>query len=143
MANPKSTKLWFKIAIRDLKDAKALIDLGPDHKHAAAYLSQQCAEKAVKGYLVHSDCRVPKSHDLEALGKLVGNYNKSLSDLILKNKSLAELAIIYRYPDAEKKPLTFARAKSASKKAHIIYDRCYKATFGKTDQSRIMKIFKV
>lgn len=142
MANPKSTKLWFKIAIRDLKNSKALIDLGTQHKHAAAYHAQQSAEKAIKGFLTHSDCRVPKTHDLETLANLVANYDQSLANLILKYKSLSDLAIAYRYPDAENKPLTFAKAKSASKQAHLIYDRCYKVTFGKANRSQFLKTFE-
>ena len=51
LANSKIIKLWFKIAVRDLKNSKALIDLGATHKHAAAYHAQQCAEKAIKGFL--------------------------------------------------------------------------------------------
>jgi hypothetical protein len=114
LANLKTTKLWFKIAIRDLKNSKALIDLGTTHKHAAAYHAQQCAEKSIKGFLTHHSCRVAKTHDL---------------------------AIVYRYPDAEKKPLTFAKAKSATKAAHIIYDSFYKQTFNKSDKSKFMKFF--
>ncbi len=43
------TKAWFRYAIRDLKAAKALVNLGSEHKYAAAYSAQQCAEKAIKG----------------------------------------------------------------------------------------------
>ena len=68
-------------------------------------------------------------------------FDKSLNKLILKHKYLTDLAIVYRYPDAEKKPLTYAKAKSAAKSAHLIYDRFYKATFGKSDNSKFMKVF--
>ena len=40
MANLKMTKEWFKLAIRDLKTVKALIDFGSEHKYAAAYFAQ-------------------------------------------------------------------------------------------------------
>lgn len=136
------TKAWFKLAIRDLKTSKQLIDLGPEYKHAAAYFAQQCSEKAIKGFLTSNDCRVPKTHDLEILGKVADSVNKSMSKFILKYKALTELAIAYRYPDAAKRPLTMARAKSASKQAHLIYDKCYKATYGKPDKSKIFKSFK-
>jgi HEPN domain-containing protein len=141
LSNLKTTKLWFKIAIRDLKNSKALIDMGATHKHAAAYHAQQCAEKSIKGFLTHHSCRVAKTHDLEELAKLVIQFDKSLTKLILKYKFLTDLAIVYRYPDAEKKPLTFAKAKSAVKAAHIIYDSFYKATFNKSDNSKFMKSF--
>lgn len=136
------TKAWFKLAIRDLKTSKQLIDLGTEYKHAAAYFAQQCAEKAIKGFLTSTDSRVPKTHDLEVLGKVADSVNKSISKLIFKFKSLTELAVAYRYPDAAKRPLTMARTKSASKQAHLIYDKCYKATYGKPDKSKIFKSFK-
>ena len=131
MANLKSAKQWFKIAIRDLRDCEALIALGPNHKHSAAYHAQQCAEKAIKGFLTYSEFRVPKTHDLGALAKLVSSVEPELSKLILRHKSLTNLAIAYRYPDAESKPLTFATTKSAAKKARQIYDQCLKLSFGK------------
>jgi HEPN domain-containing protein len=77
LASPKMTKAWFKLAIRDLKTSKQLIDLGPEYKHATAYFAQQCSEKAIKGFLTSTDCRVPKTHDLEVLGKVAD----SVSDL--------------------------------------------------------------
>ncbi len=141
MANLKTTQLWFKIAIRDLKNAKGLIDLGADHKHGAAYHAQQCAEKSIKGFLTFNGCRVAKTHDLEELAKQVEPLDNSLNKLILKYKFLTELAIVYRYPDAEKRPLTYAKAKKSTLAAHIIYDRFYKATFNKTDKSKFLKSF--
>lgn len=66
LANLKMTKEWFKLAVRDLKASKALIDFAPEHKYAAAYFAQQCAEKSIKGYLTFCNLRVAKTHDLES-----------------------------------------------------------------------------
>ena len=124
------TKLWFKHAIRDLKTAKALLEMGSDYKHAAAYHAQQCAEKAIKGYLTFANCRVAKTHDIKALADIAESVDKAFSKSILKYKSLTKLAIVYRYPDAEVKPLTLAAAKSAISKAEKAYHYCFKKVYG-------------
>ena len=125
MAKLKMTKEWFKLAVRDLKTTKALIDFGPEHKYTAAYFAQQSAEKAVKGYLTFCNLRVAKTHDLEELAKLPMPNDPDTAKLILKNKLLSELAVIYRYPDSEK------RTTQAKDKANLIYDACYRACFSK------------
>lgn len=125
------SKEWFRFAVRDLKHAKALLHLGPEFKHGASFHSQQCAEKAIKGYLSHHNVRPPKTHDIETLGTEVAKVDPILSKLTKKYGSLTDLAVAYRYPDAEKKPLTFTRAKSAVNQAQLIYDECYKRVYGK------------
>ena len=129
MANVKITKEWFKLAIRDLKSSKALVDCGPEHKYAAAYFAQQCAEKSIKGYLTFCNIRIAKTHDLEVLAKLLMPLDPVTAEFILKHKSLSELAVIYRYPDSEKKTLTMRKTVQAKDKAKLIYDTCYKACF--------------
>ena len=131
MANLKITKEWFKLAIRDLKSSKALIDFGPEHKYAAAYFAQQCAEKSIKGYLTFRNVRVVKTHDLEILAKALMPVDPDIAAFILKHKSLSELAVIFRYPDSEKKILTMKKTIQAKDKAKLIYDTCYKASFSK------------
>lgn len=123
------TKLWFKHAIRDLKTAKALLGMGPEFKHSAAYHAQQCAEKASKGYLTFTKCRVVKTHDFKALAEIAETVDKAFSEYILKFRSLSNLAVIYRYPDAEVKPLTVAAAKSAVKKAEKVYHDCFNKVY--------------
>ncbi len=137
------TKKWFQFAIRDLKAAKALVDLGTEHKHAAAYNAQQCAEKAIKGYITFCNSRVPKTHDLEVLGKLVESFDPRLAKLILKHKSLSDLAVNFRYPDSEERPLTLARTKTAARSAHLLYDSCFRSVYGKSDRSKFLKTFKL
>ncbi len=131
MANLKITKEWFKLAIRDLKSSKALIDLGPEHKYAAAYFAQQCAEKSIKGQLTFYSLRVAKTHDLEVLANQLLPHDQITAQLILKYKFLSDLAVIYRYPDAEKKTLTMKKTIKAKDKANLIYDTCYHACFAK------------
>ena len=106
-----------------------MIDFGPEHKFAAAYFAQQCAEKSIKGYLTFCNLRVAKTHDLAVLAKLLLPNDPKTAQLIFKYKALSELAVIYRYPDAEKKILTMKKTIQAKDKANLIYDTCYKACF--------------
>jgi len=122
LANKKIIKEWFTLAIRDLKSAKALIQLRANHKVAAAFLAQQCVEKSIKGYLVTQDIRAPKTHDIESLAKLVAPVDQELSKRLLKAKKLTDYAVALRYPDAQKKPLTKVKAVAAVKLAHQVYD---------------------
>lgn len=104
--------------------------MGSEYKHAAAYHAQQCAEKAIKGYLTFVNCRVAKTHDFKMLAEIAETVDKPFSKYILKYRSLSKLAVIYRYPDAEVKPLTMAAAKTAVKKAEKAYRDCFEKVYG-------------
>ncbi len=67
MAESSMVKLWFTYAARDLKTAKLCIDRGPEFKNISAFHSQQCIEKAAKGFLAKHKVRFSKVHDLEKL----------------------------------------------------------------------------
>ena len=81
-------------------------------KYGAAFHAQQCVEKAAKAYLVSVNIRPPKIHDLEKIAVLVADTNIELSKLIKKSISLTRYAVVYRYPDAELKPVTFEKIKT-------------------------------
>ncbi len=115
-------KEWFVFAGRDIRAAKAVFDLGPDYKNIAAFNCQQCVEKAIKGYLVFHNIRPPKIHDIKDLAKLVFEIDKNLAEKLMKAEMLTQYAVTYRYPDAEKKPLTLKQAESALKLAQKILD---------------------
>jgi HEPN domain-containing protein len=122
LANPKMVKQWFTFAIRELKAAKAVRSLGAEYKHIVAFNSQQCVEKAIKGYLVFHDVRPPKTHSIKDLAKLVIGIDKRLGTKLLRAEKLTKYAVSYRYPDAERKPLTLKNADSALKMAQRLYD---------------------
>ncbi len=134
-------KLWFTYAVRDLKMAKLCIERGSELKNISAFHSQQCIEKAAKGFLAKHKIRFSKTHDLTKLANEISQVDAALAHAILKADYMNDFAVHYRYPDAEKKPLTFSKAKSAAKQARLIYDKCYKATFGKSDTSKFLKTF--
>lgn len=124
-------KLWFTYAARDLKITAHSLAFGPEYKNISAFHSQQCAEKAIKGLLSHHRIRFTKTHDLEKLSEDAVQVDAKIAKLVLKNKILSEYAVFYRYPDAEKKALTLAQARSAVSRARLIYDRCYASVFEK------------
>jgi HEPN domain-containing protein len=57
----KVAKEWLSYANTDLIGAKALADMGENFFPLAAFHAQQCAEKALKAYLVFNSIRVPKT----------------------------------------------------------------------------------
>jgi HEPN domain-containing protein len=80
--------------------------------------------------LVFHSVRFHKTHFFEKLAAEVEKIDTPLAKLILKRKSMIKLAITYRYPDAEKKPLTLGEAKAAIKHAEELYDQCYRRVYG-------------
>lgn len=126
-------KLWFTYAARDLKAAKNTLVHGAEFKNISAFHSQQCAEKAVKGFLAHHKIRFSKTHDLESLSKDVAQIDSILAKQVFKLKNMNDYAVAYRYPDAEKRPMTVARAKTAIINAEKIYTECLKRVRQKED----------
>lgn len=124
---PKIVQQWFKYARNDLNMAKASLELSSSYKNISAFHSQQCAEKAVKGYLAFKKIRFHKTHNMTELLELVNSVDAKLAKNISKAKTLTIYAVIYRYPDAERKPMTVAKAKAASKIADHVLNMCIEA----------------
>lgn len=118
---------WLKYARTDLNLAKASLELSSTYKAVSAFHSQQCAEKAIKAYLTFKKVRFPKTHDLELLVKEIDKIDPVLAKKIVKAKTLTNYAVTYRYPDAERKPLTIAKSKAATKLAEHVLDLCIQA----------------
>lgn len=123
MANPKMTKQWFTYASRDIRAAKAILDMSNEFKNIAAFNCQQGVEKAIKGYLVFNNIRPPKSHSIKDLAKLVEGLDPKLAKKLAKAEILTKYAVVYRYPDAEKKPLTLKQVHSAIKLSNQLFEQ--------------------
>lgn len=106
MANEKMTKEWLTHSSRDLRAAKALFDLGAELYTQAGFHAQQAAEKAIKGFLVSNGLRPPKTHSIDDLIQLVELKDSELANKLKPATALTDLAVAYRYPDAQKTPLT-------------------------------------
>jgi len=126
----KTVLQWIKYSRNDLSMAKATLELSKNYRNGAAFLAQQSAEKIIKAYLTFKKVRVPKTHDMELLINEVSKIDLILSKKIIKAKTLTIYAVTYRYPDAEKRPLTVAKVKAAIKVADLVYSSCLKDISG-------------
>lgn len=127
MTASKMVRQWFKYARTDLNMAKASLELSSDYKNISAFHSQQCAEKAIKGYLAFKKIRFQKTHNISQLLDEIDKLDARLGKNLSKAKILTTYAVTYRYPDAERKPLTVAKAKTAIKIAEKVFEDCLEA----------------
>ena len=90
---------WLFKARQDLKSAKYLSNAEDSLFDTAIYHTQQCAEKALKGYLVFKKHPVTKTHDLHVLIQLCLKFDQDF--LVLKDdaRCLNPYATEFRYPD--------------------------------------------
>jgi HEPN domain-containing protein len=68
---PELAAHWLATALGDLSAAEALLRADGLPARQAAELAQQAAEKALKGAIIFGGVTPPRTHDLEALARLV------------------------------------------------------------------------
>jgi HEPN domain-containing protein len=90
---------WLAKAKNDLKSAAKLTKDDDETLDTAVYHTQQCAEKALKAYLVFNQQEVPYTHDLEKLLELCAKFDISFKQLLNEAFDLIPYAIYSRYPD--------------------------------------------
>jgi HEPN domain-containing protein len=95
-------KEWLLKAQRDLDTANALLEKA--FYDTAIYHTQQCAEKALKGYCVYQLQPLVKTHDLEKILKICIQLDSSFQQLDILATSLNGLDVRFRYPDIEFEP---------------------------------------
>jgi HEPN domain-containing protein len=123
MSDPRIVKEWFQFAQNDLISARHLFeDLHPKQSAIACYLSQQCAEKALKGFLVYKDEEPPRIHNLVELCQINMNYDESFSEILNDCSDLTPYGVAVRYPN--ELGIDDAIAKLAIHRASTIYDFC-------------------
>jgi HEPN domain-containing protein len=71
---------WIKQAIHDLQIAEKNLTIGGFD--SAAFYSHQSVEKLLKGLISVSGRSIPRTHDLERLGDLLGCTDDIIPDLI-------------------------------------------------------------
>jgi len=114
---------WLKYSQNDLISARHLYeDLYPKQIEVACYLSQQSAEKALKGYMLFKDTEPPKTHNLIELCQICIKHDSTFSEIIDACADLTPYGVAVRYPNelAVDEVIT----KSAIDKAQVIYDFC-------------------
>jgi HEPN domain-containing protein len=118
-------EFWLGKAASDLKSAKTLSN-DEDTADNAIYHTQQCAEKALKGYLVFKKQPILKTHDLELLLKLCINFDNEFFALREEAAFLKPYGIIFRYPDSRffpKQQEVFDAIKKAKKVFNFVKDK--------------------
>ena len=114
---------WFKYSQNDFISAKHLYnDLYPKQSEVACYLSQQCAEKALKGYVLFLDIEPSKTHNLVELCQICMNHDNTFSEIMDACADLTPYGVAVRYPN--ELAVDDAIAKLAVDKAQTIYNFC-------------------
>jgi len=123
MSDTKLVQEWFKYSENDLISARHLFhDLHPKQSEIACYLSQQCAEKALKGYLFFKDTEPPRIHNLVELCQICMEFDCTFSEILDACSDLTPYGVAVRYPN--ELAVDDALAKLAIDKAKVIYDSC-------------------
>jgi HEPN domain-containing protein len=123
MSDPKIVKEWFQFAQNDLISARHLFeDLYPKQSAIACYLSQQCAEKSLKGFLFYKDEEPPRIHNLVELCQISMNHDTSFANILDDCSDLTPYGVAVRYPNEI--GIDDAIAKLAISRASSIFDFC-------------------
>ncbi len=94
----KLAKEWFLKANDDELSAKDILSDKEGAPGTVCFLSQQIAEKYLKGYLVFCGKRFPKIHDLDKLAKLCREIGFEFEEVKNEAKYLTDFYIATRYP---------------------------------------------
>lgn len=98
MDNRESAQEWQKLGEMDLNSAEYLLNMKPMPVEIICYLSQQSAEKYLKGYLVLNGINPPKIHDLDELRKLCSNLSETFEKIADQCSDLTAYGVQPRYP---------------------------------------------
>jgi HEPN domain-containing protein len=123
MSDSKLVQEWFRYAQNDLVSAQHLFnDLHPKQSGISCYLSEQCAEKALKGYLFFKAIEPPRTHNLVELCQMCMKHDSTFSGILDACADLTPYGVAVRYPN--ELAVDDVLAKSAIGKAQGIYDFC-------------------
>ena len=120
-AKSSLVRKWLTKARRDLLSAKRLARGSEPYLDTAIYHCQQCAEKAVKGWLVYNDQSFEKTHDLRLLVTLASEIEPKFTKWFDVAEQVSPYATAYRYPGETLEP-TEDEFQQAFKAANRFYD---------------------
>ena len=116
-------KEWIRFSTNDLITARHLFyDFHPKQTEISCFLSQQCAEKALKAYIVFREEEPEKTHNLVLLCQKCMSFDCSFSEISDNCAELLPFAVAVRYPN-ELSPDDYI-AKQAIDNAQKTYDFC-------------------
>ncbi|MBA7576908.1 hypothetical protein ES708_18750 [subsurface metagenome] len=97
-AKSAEVQAWLRKASADLRAAE--IDLGaqPPLIEDALFHCQQAVEKTLKAFLTARDSPFRKTHDLDELGRMCIEHDRSLENVLLSATYLTVFAWEFRYP---------------------------------------------
>ncbi len=95
---------WLLKARNDLRSSKKLIEGEDKIPDTSIYHTQQCAEKALKGYLSSQEHPLEKTHDLQYLIELCIEYDPEFEIFIDDAGKLNPYSTIFRYPGITVEP---------------------------------------
>lgn len=113
---------WIDYADGDLKAALKLLRPPEIMIPSALYHTQQCAEKALKAFLIYKKQQPRKIHDLLLLLDLCTHFDQEFSSLMKHAAELNPYISGTRYPDSHFYTPDVSVANSAVKSATIILD---------------------
>jgi len=90
---------WLVKARNDLITCQTMIARNPPISDVACFHAQQCAEKALKAFLVSVDAHVERTHDLPRLIALCAQFDPDFQNLMGNAAELTDYAVTSRYPD--------------------------------------------
>jgi HEPN domain-containing protein len=97
---------WFLVAQHDIDGAKVLFEHG-QLKDLVVYHTQQCAEKALKGYLAFKEHLLQKTHNLNVLNGLCSDYDSVFLQLAGRTLFLNGFDTKFRYPGSDLEPTDY------------------------------------
>ncbi len=98
-ATAEAAQRWLQKADNDLRAARAALDADPPITDAACFHAQQCAEKALKAFLVVTGTHIERTHDLPRILARCVTHDPTLTELADIAERLADYAVASRYPD--------------------------------------------
>ena len=90
---------WLLLARHDLVTARTMLTVHPPLADVACFHCQQCAEKALKAFLVFADIHVEKTHFVRRRLDLCAGADPSFDRFQRIATDLTEYAVVGRYPD--------------------------------------------
>jgi HEPN domain-containing protein len=90
---------WMLKDENDLRLAEVAIRQEVPITDGAIYHTQQCAEKALKGFLAFKRSEIKKTHNLAELVMQCAEFDSDFESLLLDADDLTPKATEFRYPD--------------------------------------------
>ncbi len=109
-------KEWFLRAQDDEMSAEDILEDKQGSPNTVCFLSQQMAEKLLKGFLSFHRKRFPKIHQLDSLLNLCKEIEPEFEELREETEELSEFYISTRYP-GDYPQFSFENAEDAFEKA--------------------------